>query len=131
MTEYTISIMILSCISLRPLLRKIYRVATDSGQGSSRTKPFSHSTKGFPRSTTDRKCEISSTQHSTGWRKGRSKGKVYGESGVEVNGYGSEVELTELEMGRIYKTEDISVTSVREDASVSEKERVSVGVINQ
>jgi hypothetical protein len=56
---------------------------------------------------------------------------VYGESGVEVNGYGSEVELTELEMGRIYKTEDISVTSVREDASVSEKERVSVGVINQ
>ena len=48
-----------------------------------------------------------------------------------MNGYGSEVELTELEMGRIYKTEDISVKSVREDASVNEKERMSIGVISQ
>ncbi|EMD58254.1 hypothetical protein COCSADRAFT_42022 [Bipolaris sorokiniana ND90Pr] len=126
MTEYTISIMIISCLSLRPLLRKIHRIATDSGQGSSRTPPFSRSTKVFYRSNAEHHCGVTSAQLSSTWRKGRPKGPVYIEGAITENGYGSEVELTELETDRIYKAGEVIATSERDNLSVSDNERSSV-----
>ncbi|EUC29016.1 hypothetical protein COCCADRAFT_29846 [Bipolaris zeicola 26-R-13] len=126
MAEYTISIMIISCLSLRPLLRKIHRIATDSGQGSSRTPPFSRSTKGFHRSNAKQHCDVNSAQISSNWRKGRPKGPVYMEGAIAENGYGSEVELTELKTERIYKAGEIIATSERDNLSISDNERNSV-----
>ncbi|EUC39822.1 hypothetical protein COCMIDRAFT_31108 [Bipolaris oryzae ATCC 44560] len=129
MAEYTISIMIISCLSLRPLLRKIHRIATDSGQGSSRTPPFSRSAKFFHRSNAEHHGGITSGQLSSTWRKSRPKGPVYIEGAIAENGYGSQVELTELQTERIYKAGEVIATSERDNLSVSDNERSSVKVL--
>jgi hypothetical protein len=111
MTEYTISIIILSSISLRPLLRQIYSVATDSHDRT----PYSRSTK---------------AQHSTTEHRRRTRADIYGED-VPLPGYGSEVELTEVAMGRIYKTEEISVKSEHETIEEGKNQRRSFGTSMQ
>lgn len=124
MIEYTTPIIILSALTLRPLLRKIYRVVTDSSPGSN---PFSRSTKTYGNASGQHGIVSSSSTAVTPWRKGRGKGgAVYAEGSLSGAAYGSEVELTELEMGRIYKTEEISVTSVRGDGNEAAEEQGKV-----
>lgn len=111
MTEYSVAIMILSLISLRPLLRKLYRVATNSQEAS----PFSRSKD---------KTKIN-TRSRAGLSIGPNKWKgsrLHDEKSMhERNLYGSEVELTDLEPGQIYKTEEISVESTKEVFVVGSK----------
>jgi hypothetical protein len=116
MTEYTVSIIILSTISLRPLLRKVYRVTTNSLNSISffGTKVESSTI------SDDRRKTIGSAY---------TNGGVYIEGGAPSR-CDSEAELTELEGGRIYKREEIIVTSAREDTT-KEKERVSSGGVSQ
>lgn len=104
MTEYSVAIMIVSLISLRPLLRKIYRVAT----GSQDNSPFSRSGD-KSRTAKSRKSGVPGT--ASRWKGSRA---VYSEQPRGRNMYGSEVELTEVGPGKIYKTEEISVTSAQE-----------------
>ncbi|KAH7406731.1 hypothetical protein DE146DRAFT_648244, partial [Phaeosphaeria sp. MPI-PUGE-AT-0046c] len=101
-TEFTVSIMIPSLISLRPLLRKIHKW-TSSGHSDS---PFS---RGNHTGVTSgkRKPGNSSVPKLKGSHAIYSKGNAR-------NLYGSEVELTEHEPTKIYKTEEISVTSTRD-----------------
>ncbi|KAH8690413.1 hypothetical protein GQ44DRAFT_636759, partial [Phaeosphaeriaceae sp. PMI808] len=102
MTEFTVSIMILSLVSLRPLLRKVYRAAT----GSSDNSPFSRSND--TKSGKNRKSLVPPS--GSRWKGSRA---IHSEKPPARNIYGSEVELTELEAGKIYKTEEISISSAR------------------
>jgi hypothetical protein len=96
MTEYTVSIMILSLISLRPLLRKLYRVESS---------PFSRSNGAIK---TGGQTKTSATTPKTSkWKVSRA---VYEEKLSSRNKYGSEVELTEIEEGKLYKTREIKIT---------------------
>jgi len=98
---FTISIMIPSLISLRPLLRKIHKwTSTDESHTS-----FSHGNL----------TGVTSGKRKTGHGSILLKGShaVYSNPHVR-NIYGSEVELTEHEPSKIYKTEEISVTSTRD-----------------
>lgn len=94
--------MIPSLISLRPLLRKIHHW-TSSGHSDSPFSPGNHTgvTSG------KRKTGNTSTP------KLKSSHTIYSKGHVR-NIYGSEVELTEQDSSKIYKTEEISVTSTRE-----------------
>jgi hypothetical protein len=108
MVEYTVSIIILSSISLRPLLRKLYKVATVS-----HSTPFSPGTNPYDSEMTHKRG-MSSPHLSKLWRKGpMNDGGIYPTDNVQP-AYGSEVELTDIEMGRIYKTEEIRVISTHE-----------------
>lgn len=100
--EFTVSIIILSLISLRPLLRKIHRWTSNASSNS----PFS---RGNQTGVTSGKRQKPHTNT-------RQKGShvIYAKGGNGRNIYGSEVELTEHEPGTIYKTEEISVTSARD-----------------
>jgi hypothetical protein len=111
-TEFTVSIMIPSLISLRPLLRKIHKW-TSSGHPDS---PFS---RGNHTGVTigKRKIGNSSTPKLKGSHLIYSKGYVR-------NIYGSEVELTEQEPSKVYKTEEISVTSTR-DPQLGDEDNIS------
>lgn len=97
-TEFTVSIMIPSLISLRPLLRKVHKWTSSDYTES----PFSP-----PVTIGQRKPGTSNTQKLKGSHAIYSRGHTQ-------NMYGSEVELTEHEPIKIYKTEEISVTSIRD-----------------
>lgn len=111
-TEFTVSIMIPSLISLRPLLRKVHKWSS-SGYPEPRVSGGNHTgvTSG------KRKTGNSNTQ------KLKGSHAVYSGKHVE-NIYGSEVELTEQGPIKIYKTEEISVTSTRE-AQPGEDDNIS------
>lgn len=101
-TEFTVSIMIPSLISLRPLLRKIH----------------GWTTSGYPESLSrGNHTGETSAKRKTGGSSNTPKLKgshaIYSR-GHGQNIYGSEVELTEHEPSKIYKTEEISVTSTRD-----------------
>src|SRR5690242_20385130 len=85
--EFTIPIIILAMVSLRPLLLKIYSIAASSNHGS----PFSRSKDKTPR------VRPSKTDYHSGtfWKK---------RPGNLGNMSGSEVELTLQEPGKIYRT---------------------------
>ncbi|KAH3986446.1 hypothetical protein HBI25_027500 [Parastagonospora nodorum] len=100
-TEFTVSIMIPSLISLRPLLRKIH-TWTSSGHSD---LPFSNG------NLTGVTIGRRRTGHTSTLLKGSHA--IYSNTHVP-NIYGSEVELTEHEPSKIYKTEEISVTSTRD-----------------
>jgi hypothetical protein len=104
--------MIPSLISLRPLLRKIHKW-TSSGHSES---PFS---RGNHTGVTSgkRKTGNSSTL------KLKSSHAIYSK-GHGRNIYGSEVELTEQEPSKIYKTEEISVTSTK-DPQLGDEDNIS------
>ena len=125
MTEYSVAIIILSLISLRPLLRKFYRVATSSQNNS----PFSHSNLN---SKMDKQRQSGAPPIGSGWKGPRT---IYFENPPIRDMYGSEVELTELDTGKIYKTEDISITSAREadpiDRSKSNQNRGAINLAPQ
>lgn len=96
-TEFTVSIMIPSLISLRPLLRKVHKWTSSDYTES----PFS------PGGTIGRRqTGTSNTPKLKGSHAVYSRGHTQ-------NIYGSEVELTEHEPIKIYKTEEISVTSTK------------------
>lgn len=97
-TEFTVSIMIPSLISLRPLLRKVHKWTSSDYTES----PFSP-----PVTIGQRKNGTTNTQKMKGSHAIYSRGHTQ-------NMYGSEVELTEHEPIKIYKTEEISVTSIRD-----------------
>ena len=121
MTEYSVAIIILSLISLRPLLRKFYRVAISSQNNS----PFSHSNLN---SKMDKQRKSSAPPIGSGWKGPRT---IYFENPPIRDIYGSEVELTELDTGKIYKTEDISITSAREADPIDRgKSNQNGGAIN-
>jgi hypothetical protein len=111
-TEFTVSIMIPSLISLRPLLRKIHKW-TSSGDSDS---PFSHGNNTGVTSG-KRKPGNGSTP------KPKGSHAIYSKED-ERNIYGSEVELTEQESSKIYKTEEISVTSTR-DPHLEDEDNIS------
>jgi hypothetical protein len=111
MAEYCLSIIILSSISLRPLLRRLWSVTTES-----RSTPVTPSTRAPGTNMVHHFC-TNSSQLSKSWRKGSDHTDgVYPESGVQP-GYGSEVELTDIEMGRINKTQKVRVTSTHEETN--------------
>jgi hypothetical protein len=91
---------------------KIYRVATNSQDKS----PFSSSKPSYK---TDRQSAFGTAPSSNRWK---GLQIIYHEKSTTPNMYGSQVELAELEPGRIYKTEEISVTSARK-ADSSEAKR--------
>jgi hypothetical protein len=103
-TEFTVSIMIPSLISLRPLLRKIHKWTTSDRSDYS---PF---TRGNHTGVTSGKRR---TENSTSIPKLKGSHAMYSKTEGR-NMYGSEVELTEQELSKIYKTEEISVTSTRD-----------------
>jgi hypothetical protein len=111
-TEFTVSIMIPSLISLRPLLRKIHKW-TSSGHSDS---PFPCGNHTGVTSGKRKTCNSSTP-------KLKSSHAIYSKGQVR-NIYGSEVELTEQEPSKIYKTEEISVTSTR-DAQLGDEDNIS------
>jgi hypothetical protein len=102
--------MIPSLISLRPLLRKIHKWTTSDNSAYS---PF---TRGNHTGVTSGKRR---TGNSTSIPKLKGPHALYSKTDGR-NMYGSEVELTKQELSKIYKTEEISVTSTRDPLPVDE-----------
>jgi hypothetical protein len=102
-TEFAVSIMIPSLISLRPLLRKVHEWTRSANSDYSRFSCGNYSGVTSGKRGTD--------DSSIPTLKG-SNAKYFKANGR--NHHGSEVELTQQELTRIYKTEEVTVTSIRD-----------------
>ncbi|PVI07948.1 hypothetical protein DM02DRAFT_237013 [Periconia macrospinosa] len=123
--EFTIAIMILSLISLRPLLRRIGHVMSSLSNSASQflecANNPSNKVSGGRRPGKNPKSSVLSTSIMNS-----RDPYLYPNQTLSPNAFGSEIELTEQDLGKIYKTEEATIThsrSTQDPDTLSERSR--------